>query len=37
MFTRYDSGFNGVENVAWEKARLWVKRLSWQSQGERVK
>jgi hypothetical protein len=37
MFTRYDSRFNGVENAAWGKARPWAKRLSWQTQGGRVK
>jgi hypothetical protein len=25
MFTRYDSRFNGIENTAWEKARLCGK------------
>jgi len=29
--------FNGVENAAWGNACLWVKRLSWQPQGGRVK
>jgi hypothetical protein len=37
MFTRYDSRFKDVENAAWGKARPWAKRLSWQTQGGRVK
>jgi hypothetical protein len=37
MFTRYDSRFNGVENAARGKTRLWVMRLSWQPQGGQVK
>ena len=40
-----DSSFTGgyvarrwtTENEAWDKARPWAKRLSWQTQGERVK
>jgi hypothetical protein len=31
------SRFTGIENAAWEKARPWEKRLSWQPQGGRVK
>jgi hypothetical protein len=37
MFTRYDLRFKDVENTAWEKSRPWAKRLSWQTQGGRVK
>jgi CRP-like cAMP-binding protein len=37
QITRNDARFNGVENAAWENACLWVKRLSWQPQGGRVK
>lgn len=29
--------FTDVENAAWEQASFWTKRLSWQTQGERVK
>ena len=31
------SRFTVGGNTAWEKARLWAKRLSWQPQGGQVK
>jgi hypothetical protein len=31
------SRFTDVESAAWGKARPWAKRLSWQTQGGRVK